>query len=587
MTGSTPSNTHMNGNLHRAPNGGRAGSVTPVALPPGTDAATFNEYAKRAVAIVGEENVTIVIDAAEVHKHDYFNPSKASDMFNMCDDTHFLCSAVVAPRGVEDTQALLKLANEFSIPVWPFSIGRNLGYGGAAPRVRGSVGLDMGRHLNKIIKVDVENAYAIVEPGVTYFELHQYLVDNNLRDRVWLDTPGLGGGSVLGNAIERGVGYTPYGDHWMMHCGMEVILPNGELLRTGMGALPNPKADTTKPLHEQEPNECWQLFNYGFGPYNDGIFSQASLGVCVKMGMWLMTNPGGYQSYIITFPKDSDVDKTVEIIRPLRVGGILQNVPTLRHILLDAAVMGSKKDYFPDKPVDQPLTDDELDQLATKHGLGRWNFYGAVYGAPPIAEAMLTAIKAAFSKIPGSKFFLPEDMPNNEVAQTRHNTLQGIPSTDELAWVDWLPNGAHVAFSPIAPVTGKDAAAQYATTRRLVEKYGFDFIGTYIIGMREMHHIVEVVFDRADPDSRRRAHLCVKEMIVEAANHGWGEYRTHLAIMDDVVSTYNFNNHVNLRLNEQIKDALDPKGILAPGKNGIWPRSYRADMARWKVPSPN
>lgn len=58
-----------------------------------------------------------------------------------------------------------------------------------------------------------------------------------------------------------------------------------------------------------------------------------------------------------------------------------------------------------------------------------------------------------------------------------------------------------------------------------MEKYGFDFIGTYIIGMREMHHIVEIVFDREDPDSRRRAHLCVKEMIVEAANHGWGEYR--------------------------------------------------------------
>lgn len=58
-----------------------------------------------------------------------------------------------------------------------------------------------------------------------------------------------------------------------MHCGMKAVLPNGELLRTGMGALLNPKADTSKPLHEQEPNECWQLFNYGFGPYNDAFFS--------------------------------------------------------------------------------------------------------------------------------------------------------------------------------------------------------------------------------------------------------------------------------------------------------------------------
>jgi hypothetical protein len=48
-------------------------------------------------------------------------------------------------------------------------------------------------------------------PGVTFHGLHQYLVEHNLRDKVWLDVPDLGGGSVLGNTLERGVGYTPYG----------------------------------------------------------------------------------------------------------------------------------------------------------------------------------------------------------------------------------------------------------------------------------------------------------------------------------------------------------------------------------------
>lgn len=122
---------------------------------------------------------------------------------------------------------------------------------------------------------------------------------------------------------------------------MEVVLPDGTLLRTGMGALPNPKADSNAPPHEQEAVNTWQLFNYGFGPYNDGIFSQSSLGIVVKMGIWLMTNPGGYQSYLITLPKDNDLHAALEIIRPLRVGMVLQNVPTMRHILLDAAVMVS------------------------------------------------------------------------------------------------------------------------------------------------------------------------------------------------------------------------------------------------------
>lgn len=65
-------------------------------------------------------------------------------------------------------------------------------------------------------------------------------------------------------------------------------------------------------------------------------------GVVVKMGIWLMANPGGYQSYLITFPRDEDLHQAVEIIRPLRIGMVLQNVPSIRHVLLDAAVMVSR-----------------------------------------------------------------------------------------------------------------------------------------------------------------------------------------------------------------------------------------------------
>lgn len=75
----------------------------------------------------------------------------------------------------------------------------------------GSIAIDLGKNLNKIIEVNVEGAYALVEPGVTYFDLHEYLVQNNLRDQLWLDVPDLGGASIIGNAVERGVGYTPYG----------------------------------------------------------------------------------------------------------------------------------------------------------------------------------------------------------------------------------------------------------------------------------------------------------------------------------------------------------------------------------------
>jgi FAD/FMN-containing dehydrogenase len=90
-------------------------------------------------------------------------------------------------------------------------ISFSTGYGGAAPRVPGSVALDLGKNMNKILEVNVEAAFALVEPGVTFFDLHEYLVKNNLRDQLWIDVPDIGGGSIIGNAVERGVGYTPYG----------------------------------------------------------------------------------------------------------------------------------------------------------------------------------------------------------------------------------------------------------------------------------------------------------------------------------------------------------------------------------------
>ena len=65
------------------------------------------------------------------------------------------------------------------------------------------------------------------------------------------------------------------------------MLPNGELLRTGMGALPGA--------------QTWQEYRYGFGPYVDGIFSQSNFGVVTKMGIWLMPQPEAY------------VDCTVEV----------------------------------------------------------------------------------------------------------------------------------------------------------------------------------------------------------------------------------------------------------------------------------
>ena len=112
--------------------------------------------------------------------------------------------------------------------------------------------------------------------------------------------------------------------------------------------------------------------------------------------------------------------------------------------------------------------------------------------------------------------------------------------------------------------------------RDRLHEYGFDYLSVFAIGWREMHHVVELVFDRSSPEQIRRAREVFEILIREAAAAGYGEYRTHISFMDQIARTYGWNNGAMMRLNELLKDALDPKGILAPGKQGIWPSRYRA-----------
>lgn len=90
-----------------------------------------------------------------------------------------------------------------------------------------------------------------------------------------------------------------------------------------------------------------------------------------------------------------------------------------------------------------------------------------------------------------------------------------------------------------------------------------------------------IVFNRNDEGSKKKAQWVIRTFTDDWAAHGWEEYRTHLAMMDQVAETCNWNDNVLMKFNELIKNAVDPKGILAPGKSGVWPPRY--EKRQWKL----
>ncbi|CAK7225153.1 hypothetical protein SCUCBS95973_005764 [Sporothrix curviconia] len=530
------------------------------ALPQGVTAEAFEAAMADLRTLLGAEHVEVVDQA--LRDGWYMEHPNTHDMMTILDDEEFVASAVVYPGSTEDVQTVVRWANRHLVPIFPISMGRNLGYGGAAPRVRGSVVVDLGRRMRQILDISAEDFTCLVEPGVSFYALHEAIQARGLGDALWVDVPDLGGGSVIGNTVDRGVGYTPYGDHWATHAGLEVVLPTGEVVRTGMGALPG--------------NNTWQAFPYGFGPFSDGIFSQSNFGIVTKMGMTLMPNPGGHESFLYTFQREEDLAQLIEIIRPLRIRNILENVAQLRHVTQSVAVRGQPRSAYY-APVDGVVPDDLVHAEAAKTPTGdhTWAYYGTTYGPAEVRALKLAAVDAAFRRIPGCRKIDTAAFPADEYFWSRDRIASGTPDLHELRWCQWVPNGSHIAFSPVSPIRGHDAAALYALAKRRHAEHGIDFFPAFCVGLREMHLIVEIVFDRTSAAKKAAALACLRDMVDDAAALGYGEYRTHLALMDQVAGTYSWNDGALMKMHEVLKDALDPNGILAPGRCGIWPRRYR------------
>jgi 4-cresol dehydrogenase (hydroxylating) len=479
-----------------------------------------------------------------------------------------VASAAVAPSSVEQIQAIVKVANQYGLPLYPISTGRNLTYGGSAPAYSGSVVLDLKR-MNRILDVSERDKTCLVEPGVSYFDLYRHLRTNNIR--LWIDTADPGWGGLVGNALDRGGGYTDieFRDHFDAHCGMEIVLPSGELVRTGMGASPQAKT--------------WQLFKYGLGPWVDGIFSQSNFGIVTKMGFWLMEEPETALQVSVAVPKRRDIVPLIDALHSLMCAHTIPSQVTVASPLMN----GSAEPELVRLRSSGGASDDEWNRFAAAQGRPFWSASFVYYGPRKVLDAQWEHTKDRLTGIAGVAFRETASytfpLSDEQVEAVPDKARLGIPSLNLFGSRNApgaQPSEGHLDFSPMIAPHGEDLIALSDVTGKIYADLGLTppFVGGLMFHPRTMicFHAVPTYRNAADNQRTRRL---FETLVRSCTDLGWPIYRIHAHFHALGMQMFGWNGGALHRLHETLKDAIDPNGIVSPGRYDIWPQRLRGSRA--------
>lgn len=491
--------------------------------------------------------------------------------------------ALLRPHSTEEVAQLVTIAAEHRIPLYPLSTGRNWGYGDACAVSDGQVIVDLSG-MNRILEVNATLAYVVIEPGVTQQQLSQYLLEHELP--LWMDCTGAGPDtSLMGNILERGFGHSPYGNRFQNVCGMQVVLADGAVLETGFGHFP------------QAANS--RVFPYGLGPCLDGMFTQSNLGIVTSVGLWLMPQTESINHFLCMVERHEDIGPVVDALRPLRLDGTLRSIV---HIGNDLRVISGGRTYPRERTGGvAPLPEALRRELRDEAGVGAWTVSGALYGSRPQVALARRAVRAALRRTAARPQFLDErklalggwaarllhrfDAGRRLAAKVAlgrslFDMNRGIPNGRFLAGAYWrrrdglppgFPAGANPALdncgmlwvSPVIPMRGEALLRLHALVEPIFRLHGFDLFVTFsMINERSLGAVFSIAYDKDDAEEVARAKMCYRQLFDAVMAAGCIPYRVGLQSMADLDSGGDAYWHTVRR----IKQALDPHGIIAPGR---------------------
>ncbi|MBT3258081.1 MAG: FAD-binding oxidoreductase, partial [Deltaproteobacteria bacterium] len=199
-----------------------------------------------------------------------------------------LCA--VFAETAEQIADIMKLANREKIPVTPRGAGTGLS--GMAVPIRSGMVLDLSR-MNKILKISIEDRLAIVQPGVIYADLEKALAPEGF---FFPPDPASGKVSTLGGNVATNAGGlkgAKYGTTRDYVLGLQVVLPDGRIMRTG-----------SKAMKSVSGYDLTRLF----------VGSEGTLGIVTEITFKINPRPTKTSTALATFDNLEDVGKAINQI---------------------------------------------------------------------------------------------------------------------------------------------------------------------------------------------------------------------------------------------------------------------------------